>query len=191
MRTHREFRRDLANSPFGDQLGEVGIYRVIEAAVEIEADQPSDPDPGTFAYITAWPGGGRSRKLKHIAFNWKKFFGTAPELGLTTAGSLTLAPFWQATLGLYLLKRVRDDLTIDLSDAEASLVEALWRNGGIARWVTSSDAFHFTNALRKERSAKPLDRRAYESAVDKLVHLACIFLEDDTIQLRELVRVRR
>lgn len=96
--------------------------------------------------------------------------------------------FSHALLGLYLVGRFVADNVIPLSDHEASVIEALWKNDDKGNAAMCSSALKWTNDLRRARSLATLSRAEFDQAAKNLKHLRCIELEaNDHLTRKETV----
>lgn len=135
-------------------------------------------------------GGGTSRKPGNIVLNWRRLFDLVPDVGVAAVGGIGHDSFVVALIALYVWNKVWRGSETPLSDAEASVIEALWRKDGRARTVSSDEAFELTNELRRARSADELTRSGFEAAISVLSSMQCVEVTDDSIWLREWVRKR-
>lgn len=135
-------------------------------------------------------GKAKSRKSGNIVLNWGRFFDLVPDAGVATAGAAGQRGFVRTLIALYVWNKVWRGMEVELSDAEASTIEAIWSNGARTRRLPSDDAFALTNDLLLARSTAALSRRDFEIALTVLSRMACIDIEDDHVWLREWVRKR-
>lgn len=135
-------------------------------------------------------GGGMSRKPGNIVLNWRRFFDLMPDVGVAAVDLIGKNGFVTTLVALYVWNKLWRGSEAKLTDAEASVIEALWRNKGSVRTVPSDRAFALTNDLRQTMSVAPLSRSEFERATDLLVAMHCVQVTNDEIWLREWVRKR-
>lgn len=178
---------------FAESLDESTGFRANELRELVDTlatvQPPENDDDFLMHYIVLRPDStGTSRKPGNIRLNWGKFFDTGTDVGAAAVGVAGQNGFVRAVIGLYIWNKVWRGSEAPLGDAEGSVIEALWRNYAGSRYVSSQDAFIFTNDLRQSRAVSPLSRREFEVAVDILVKMSCIKLVNDRLWLREWVR---
>lgn len=134
-----------------------------------------------------------SRKPGNVVLNWCKLVDIVPDISLAGLGAATLpvAPALAAVLaGLYIWNKVWRGSLEEFSDVEAVTILALWQNRNGENKISENDGLAKTNQLRAEYSMPPLTAGPYAAAVNRLVEIDCIELEDGVIWLREWVRVK-
>lgn len=185
METFEDLRALAGGLEVAKHLSEREVDELLRAMARV---QPPEYD---FAdrLITLSSGGGVSRKPGNIVLNWRRFFELGPDLVLAVP-AVADNRFTKAAFGLFIWNRVMGLSRVDLSEAEASVIEALWLNAGRRRALPSGEAFTLTNDLRRDRLATELSRRDFEQALGVLSTAKCIKFENDKVTLYEQVRRR-
>ena len=135
----------------------------------------------------------QSRKPGNVLLNWRKLIDIVPDVTLAGLGAATLpvAPAWSAVLaGLYIWNKVWRGSTEEFSDAEAIVILALWKCRNTSNKISEAEGFTRTNELRASYSLSPQSQAQFSAAIDRLIAIECITLEDGIIWLREWVRVK-
>ncbi|SPA25385.1 conserved hypothetical protein [Cupriavidus taiwanensis] len=134
-----------------------------------------------------------SRKPGNIFLSWRKLVDIVPDISLAAIGAVTspVAPALAAVLaGLYIWNKVWHGSVESFSDIEALTILALWQNRNGENKINENDGLVKTNQLRAQYSLSPLSVGQYAAAVNRLVEIDCIELENGIIWLREWVRVK-
>lgn len=132
-----------------------------------------------------------SRKPGNIILNWRKLIDIVPDITLAGLGAATLpvAPALAVVLaGLYVWNKVWRGSLEEFTEIEATTILALWQNRNSENKIVEADGFTKTNAVRVEYSLPALTQGQYTAAVNRLVEMECVELEDGTIWLREWVK---
>ncbi|MGL5824984.1 MAG: hypothetical protein ACRCYU_09235 [Nocardioides sp.] len=191
MKSFEELHAYAAALDVAEALGDDELTTVLHSMAVV--DPPSYEYYSELITITlssTGRGGGVSRKPGNILLSWRRLFDVGPDIGVAAVGSVGQNRFVHALIGLYVWNKVWRGSEVELSEAEASVIEALWRNSAQTRKLPADDAFALTNNLRLARDAANLSRPDFERALDILVSMACIEITGDCIWLREWVRKR-
>jgi hypothetical protein len=174
------------------------VNRASEEAVEsaVEAftrlTPPTDPEP-VIEMITVGSfgrGGGKSRKPGNIYLNWQKLMDIVPDATIATAGALT-SPAWLLPLiGLYVWNKLWRGAEEDLTEVEACTIFALWKNRNGQSKISEDEGFVRNNALREQQDMPALLRSEYDVAINRLLRMECIEIENGIVWLREWVRIQ-
>lgn len=133
-------------------------------------------------------GGGRSRKPGNIYLNWRKLIDTIPDVTIAAVGGAT-APGWLLPLiGLYVWNKLWCNSEEELTEVEATAICALWKNKNSDNRISEDDGYEKTNAHRKEMGLPLLSRSQFDAAMNRLLRMECIEIEEGIIWLREWVR---
>ncbi|XQE68762.1 hypothetical protein ACOAPY_09445 [Pseudomonas sp. P3C3] len=135
----------------------------------------------------------RSRKPGNLVLNWRKLLEVVPDVTLAGLGaaSLPVAPqIAIALVGLYIWNKVWRGAVEEFSEIEAVTILALWNHRNGERKIAESEGFKRVNELRANCTLPPLTAGQYASAINRLVQLECIELENGVIWLREWIQVK-
>ena len=133
--------------------------------------------------------GGTSRKPGNIFLNWRKLMDIVPDAAIATAGAIA-SPAWMLPLiGLYVWNKLWRGSEEELTDIEASTIYALWKNKDGRNKISEEDGFTGTNAARAQCGLSELSRHRYNKAINRLLAMECIEIDNGIIWLREWVRV--
>jgi len=140
-----------------------------------------------FVVIGSIGEGGRSYKPGNISLDWKNLVELSASLPLL-AGSVAKAQPWAYfCIGLGLVMRLVRMADKELGDAEASVMYALWLGRGQDGRISEEAGYKNANAVRKAAGQPPLSRDDFETAINKLLKIRCIGMENGIILLRERV----
>lgn len=139
---------------------------------------PSDPSPGV------------SRKPGNLILNWRKLAEIVPDVAIAAAAALSGPPWVGFMVALYIWNRLWRGTEEALSEAEASVMYALWKNRGAGNRIDEDLGYAKTNAARQGFGREPLTRSAYTRALDALVRIDCVAIVGGVVELREAVRIR-
>lgn len=145
---------------------------------------------GDMQLITA-AGLGRpavSRKPGNILLNWRKLFDTSPDVLVAVAGAGAGGPFVRGLIGLYVWNRIWRGVEEPISEVEASVIESLWCGRAARKRIPEDVAFGIVNDARAQYGLDQLSRAEFTAAIDRLVELRCVELNDGEVWLREWVR---
>jgi hypothetical protein len=134
-----------------------------------------------------------SRKPGNVLLNWKKLTDIVPDLSLAGLGAATLPipVVWSAVLeGLYVWNKIWRGSVEEFSDTEATTILALWKARNGENKTLEDDGFNKVNALRSSYSLPSLSRGQYTAAINRLVQIRCIELDNGVVWLREWVEVK-
>jgi hypothetical protein len=130
----------------------------------------------------------RSTKPGNIVLNWRKLIDLVPDV-LTSGYAATVSPpLLLPFIGLQICSKVRKVSFVSLTDAEASVILALWKNRDGHDQIDESVGYEKTSALRDQLRLRPLTRDQYMAANDKLSKMNCIEIQSGVIWLKETVK---
>lgn len=155
-----------------------GFPRIDARAGLVIVGLPSDLSPGV------------SRKPGNLILNWRRLAEVVPDVAIAAAAALSGPPWVGFMVALYIWNRLWRGSEEALSDVEASVIYALWKNRGAGNRIDEDLGYAKTNAVRQGFGLAPLTRSAYARALDALARIECIALEGGVIALRESVRIR-
>lgn len=140
--------------------------------------------------ITANPsgsGGGRSRKPGNICLNWRKLMDLVPDATIAAVGGAT-APQWLLPfIGLYVWNKLWCSTEEQLTEIEAIVICALWKNKNEDSKIPEDTGFDRTTEACKALARPPLSRQEYDTAINRLLQMECIEMDGGVIWLREWV----
>lgn len=188
VRTLDDLTRFAGALDAAEGLSEAELQSLICHFARVQA--PREPEPTSELIVLGGRRGshGNSRKPGHILLSWRRLFEVGPDVGVAGLGIGTGGPFGHVVIALYIWGKVWRGMEVELGDAEASVVEALWRSGACRRGLPADEAFAATNVLRSERGVVVLERSHYEQAINTLLSLRSVRLREDVVSLVEWVR---
>jgi hypothetical protein len=132
-----------------------------------------------------------SRKPGNILLNWRKLMIIIPDITLAGYGVSNLGSNYIpiALAGLYIWGKIWCGSKEELSDSEATIIIALWKNRDNKNEILESEGFIKTNELRSNLSLSPLTSGQFTSAINRLMKIDCIELSQGMIWLREYVSI--
>ncbi len=133
--------------------------------------------------------GGRSCKPGNIILDWKNVAELSFEAPLVTSSMVKSPPWAYFCIVLLLLLRLIRMAEKELGEVEASVMYALWTNRSPDEKVSEDDGYKKTNAVRKVADQALLSRDEFETAINKLLKLRCIDLEEGIIRIHERVHI--
>jgi len=158
----------------------------------IEITPPTKPEM-VLKMITARPSGSgraRSRKPGNIYLNWAKLMDLVPDVTIAAVGGAT-SPRWLLPLiGLYVWNKLWCSSQEELTETEATVICALWKNRNNKNRISEDTGFEKTNAARTGMGLAPLSGNEFDGAVNRLLEMKCIGIEEGVIWLREWVCIR-
>jgi hypothetical protein len=138
---------------------------------------------------TSGRGRGRSRKPGNISIHWKKFIEIVPEVMVAAIGA-GAAPYWAwPFIGLYILNKLWRGAEEDLSEAEATIIYALWKHRNGKNEISDDNGYTRTNSIRNQHNKPVLSRSEYDAGINHLLQMRCIEIKEGMIRLRERVRI--
>ena len=183
---------DAALGPIGQMLPEDARRRLVNAFTRVTPPEEPEITIGLITISSLYDAPkASSRKPGNVVLNWRKLLDIVPDVSLAGLGAATLpvAPQVAVVLaGLYIWNKVWRGAVEELSDVEAVTILALWEHRNEKNKIPEQDGFAKTNEVRSRYALPPLTTNQYASAVNRLVSLECIELEDGIIWLREWVR---
>lgn len=135
----------------------------------------------------------RSRKPGNVVLNWRKLLDIVPDVSLAGLGAATLPVAPQVAIalaGLYIWNKVWRGAVEEFSDIEAVTILALWKHRSDKNKITEPEGFERVNELRASYALPSLTAGQYASAINRLVQLECVELENGIIWLREWIQVK-
>ncbi|ULH01923.1 hypothetical protein MF133_17435 [Aeromonas caviae] len=183
---------DAALGPIGQMLPAKARGRLVDAFASVTPPEEPKVTIGliTISSLHDAPKAS-SRKPGNVILNWRKLLDIVPDVSLAGLGAATLpvAPQVAVVLaGLYIWNKVWRGAVEEFSDVEAVTILALWEHRNEKSKISEQEGFAKTNEVRARYALPPLTANQYASAVNRLVSLDCIELEDGIIWLREWVR---
>ncbi len=176
-------------------LNRLGDPRLDLADKAVEAftrlTPPVEPEPVVKMITLGSFGdeGGTSRKPGNIFLNWRKLMDIVPDATIAAAGAMT-SPAWLLPLiGLYVWNKLWRGAEEDLTNVEACIIYALWKSKDGRNRISEADGFAVTNALRAHCALPQLTPAEYNKAINRLLAMGCIEMNNGIIWLREWVRV--
>jgi hypothetical protein len=164
-------------------------HLVVEAFAELSPPEDSKGYMHLIVLSVAKLPTAESRKAGNIYLNWKKLIEIVPDGALAAAGAAT-GPSWLIPLaGLYIWNKLWCGVHEKLTDVEATVILALWKNRNIKNKISEDEGYEKTNALRLGLNLPELSRASYEEAISRLLKMKCVKLENGWLWLREWVRV--
>lgn len=181
-----------ADGPVGRVLPEQARRRLVDAFAKITPPEEPEITIGLITISSLYDAPkASSRKPGNVVLNWRKLLDIVPDVSLAGLGAATLpvAPQVAVVLaGLYIWNKVWRGAVEEFSDVEAVTILALWEHKNEKDRISEQDGFARTNEVRERYALPPLTANQYASAVNRLVSLECIELEDGIIWLREWAR---
>lgn len=190
-----EAKKDEINEFASGVLRRLGSTQVDLAQTAVKAfarlTSPVEPEP-VIKMITLGDfgdEGGTSRKPGNIFLNWRKLMDIVPDATIAGAGAIA-SPTWLLPLiALYVWNKLWRGAEEELTNVEACIMYALWKNKDGRSKITEEDGFAKTNALRTQHALPELANTEYNKAINQLLKMGCIEMSSGVIWLREWVRV--
>jgi hypothetical protein len=183
---------DAALGPVGHLLPENTRRRLVDAFARVTPPEEPEVTIGLITISSLYDAPkASSRKPGNVVLNWRKLLDIVPDVSLAGLGAATLPVAPQvavALAGLYIWNKVWRGAVEEFSDVEAVTILALWEHRNEEDKIPEQEGFEKTNEVRGRYALPPLTNNQYASAVNRLVALECIELEDGIIWLREWVR---
>lgn len=184
----------LANAalgPVGRMLPENARRRLVDAFAVVTPPEKPEITIGLITISSLYDAPkANSRKPGNVVLNWRKLLDIVPDVSLAGLGAATLPVAPQvavALAGLYIWNKVWRGAVEEFSDVEAVTILALWEHRNGKNKISEQDGFVKTNEVRGRYALPPLTQYQYASAVNRLVSLHCIEIENGIIWLREWV----
>ncbi|MDL5592225.1 hypothetical protein QS468_05885 [Bacillus subtilis] len=182
-----------ARDPVGAILTDEVRLRLVNAFASITPPEAPEFTIGLITINSLFDSPkARSRKPGNVVLNWRKLLDIVPDVSLASFGaaSLPVAPQVAIVLvGLYIWNKVWRGAVEEFSDIEAVTILALWQHRDGECKIAESEGFVRVSELRVHYALPPLTNSQYASAINRLVQLDCIKLENGIISLREWIRV--
>jgi hypothetical protein len=162
--------------------------RVLEAFADFTPKKVDASALGRIGYINALDprSGGVTVKPGNIRLNWRKLFEKTPELVLTGAG--VTQPWLIPFAALYAWNLVWSLSKIEITQAQAVTMHALWNATHRSQTFSEADALEIVNRYRESIRLQPQSASEFARVIDDLTSLECIELEDGEIWLREWIK---
>lgn len=112
-----------------------------------------------------------------------------PDVALAGAGATEarwLIPF----AALYIWMKLRKVATVDIEEKDAFVLYSLWLHRNERKRIPEDEAFLKTESLATQHGVPSLTRERFDQAINRLLSLGCIELDDGDIWLREWIIVR-
>lgn len=176
----------------GEMLSEDARCRLVDAFARVTPPEVPEITIGLVTITSLYDSPkASSRKPGNVLLNWRKLLDVVPDVTLAGLGAATLpvAPQVAAALaGLYIWNKVWRGTVEELSDVEAVTILALWEHKNDENKIPEQEGFTRTNEVRSRYALPPLTEKQYVFAVNRLVSLNCVEIEEGIIWLREWVR---
>jgi hypothetical protein len=133
-------------------------------------------------------GGAKSRKPGNITLNWRRLFELIPDVtiaGASAAESMWLIPF----AALYVWMKLWKAAAVNIEERDAFVLYSLWLNRNERKRIAEDEAFSMTKSLAEKHDLPAITKKNFAQAIDKLLSLDCIEIDEGVIWLREWVRV--
>lgn len=183
-----------ALSPVGATLTAEDRLLVVNAFARITPPEEPEFTVGLITINSLYDSPkARSRKPGNLVLNWRRLLEVVPDVTLAGLGaaSLPVAPHVAiALVGLYIWNKVWRGAVEEFSEIEAVTILALWSHQNSELKIAEPEGFKRVNELRANSSLPPLTAGQYASAINRLVQLECIKLENGVIWLRESIQVK-
>jgi hypothetical protein len=170
------------------------VDSVVSTFATLSAPEVEEPRIGYITIDSVSRPEATSRKPGNIVLNWRKLIDLVPDTALAglgaATGSTAVLPWAIPLAGLYIWNKVWRAAEEKLTEVEASIVLALWKNRNPDHKVIEADGFTYTNTLRTNVGQSPLTLGQYTEGVTRLARIECVEIEDGVIWLREWIRVR-
>ncbi|SEO71931.1 hypothetical protein [Pseudomonas sp. ok266] len=190
----KQLLSDAARDPAGAVLTEEIRLRLVDAFASITPPEAPEFTIGLITINSLFDAPkARSRKPGNLVLNWRKLLDIVPDVSLAGLGaaSLPVAPQVAVVLvGLYIWSKVWRGAVEEFSDIEAVTMLALWKHRNDKCKIAEPEGFVRVTQLRAHYALPPLTLGQYASAINRLVQLDCIELENGIIWLRECIRVK-
>jgi len=134
-------------------------------------------------------GGTSSRKPGNIRLNWRQLFELVPDVtlaGAGAAGARWLIPF----AALYIWMKLWNVATIEIEEKDAFVLYSLWLHRNEKKRIPEDEAFLKTELLAKKHGLPLLTKQQFDEAINKLLSLECLEVDNGDIWLREWIVVK-
>jgi hypothetical protein len=133
--------------------------------------------------------GSKSRKPGNVTLNWRRLFELVPDA--TLAGASATEARWLIPLAaLYIWMKLWKVATIDIEEGDAFVLYSLWLHRSEKKRIAEEEAFSRTKSLAEKHELPVLTRKKFDQAINKLLSLECIEMDEGVIWLREWVRIK-
>jgi hypothetical protein len=156
----------------------------------VELTPPEKPEY-VFHLITmnSFAQDAESRKPGNLFLNWRKLIDIVPDTTIAAAGA-TAAPAWLLPfIALYVWNKLWCGAKETLTKDEATIIMALWKHRSGKSTIGEDEGFTRTNEVRLRQGLRTLRRNIYDQAIDRLLRMHCIEMNEGVIWLREWVRI--
>lgn len=86
--------------------------------------------------------------------------------------------------------KLRKVATVDIEEKDAFVLYSLWLHRNERKRIPEDEAFLKTESLATQHGLPSLTRERFDQAINRLLSLGCIELDDGDIWLREWIIVR-
>lgn len=157
--------------------------------VESAMEEIDEGNSGTGALVTVNNvGKAVTRKPTNLFLSWRKLAETVPDVILASAGSAAVR--WLIPLAaLYVWNKLYNGAEEPLTDAEATVMQALWANADSTRKMNEMKGLEVTNRMRSQHSLPALNNSSYNAAINRLTSMGCVYIDRGQICLRERVKI--
>jgi hypothetical protein len=132
---------------------------------------------------------GFSRKPGNILMNWRKLLDVTPDVTIAGVGAETAPPWVWPLIGLYVWNKLWRGAEETFSDIEASVMLALWKNRDSEDKISEEEGYLRANEIRTRSNLTTLTNSDYNRAINRLLSLDCIEMNNGIIWLRESVQL--
>ena len=130
---------------------------------------------------------GNSIKPGNILLNIKNLIEAIPEMTSIGAGMVCENPLIIVCGAFSLWLKLRDIATLKISQEQAFVIIALWKNCDMSHKISLNNGFDATNNLLKQYGESDITYLKYNYIIDSLVKMKCIEITEGTIWLREWI----
>ncbi len=189
---YRRMREELGRYVQQAVLTSAGAPQIVEDTIFsmfIEITPPEDPEISLGLVKIGKNGFGTasSRKPGNICLNWGKLMDVVPDVTIAAYGGVA-SPFWLLPfIGLYVCNKLWCGSLEELTEVEATVIYALWKNKTGEKKIDVDNGFQNANEIRRMTKLPCLQRKEFDRAIQRLLELKCITLKKGVIGLRERV----
>jgi len=113
-----------------------------------------------------------------------------PDSIVAVATSVSVPSWVLPFVGLYVWNKIWCGSEEKLTEIEATIIYALWKNRNRNNNKISEDSsFKKTNLARREMNLLELSRTEFDLGINRLLKMRCIEIENGVIWLREWVKI--
>ena len=160
---------------------------MVEGFVSLTAPEEPEVMMEMITMASFGRGGGRSRKPGNVFLNWRKLIDVVPDATIAGAGVATSPPWLWFMIALYVFNKVWRGAEEPIDEVGASIVFALWHHRNGEDRISEDNGFSRVNEMRTREGMRPLTRVEFDVAVNHLLKIECIEIEDGMIWMYEHV----